>query len=61
MNYINLYKVERVFSHKQNKKVWIVRADLLNTAYCVKTKKLGLEKVKELNDAFNEKRQALKS
>lgn len=53
MSYINLYKVERVYNNKQQKKVWIVSSNLLNTFYIEKTKKLALEKAKELNDKFN--------
>lgn len=55
MTYINLYKVKRVFSHKQNKKVWLFVSDILNTSYISKTKKLTLDKAKDLNDHFNMK------
>ena len=60
MSTIILYKVERVFSHKQNKKVWLVKADMLNTCYYAKTKKLAVEKATELNASFNQKCKALK-
>ena len=60
MSTIILYKVERVFSHKQNKKVWLVKADMLNTCYYAKTKKLAVEKAEELNASFNQKCKALK-
>lgn len=60
MSTIILYKVERVFSHKQNRKAWLVKADMLNTCYYTKTKKLALEKANELNASFNQKCEALK-
>lgn len=60
MSTIILYKVERVFSHKQNKKVWLVKSDILNTCYYANTKKLAVEKATELNASFNQKCKALK-
>lgn len=60
MSTIILYKVERVFSHKQNKKVWLVKADMLNTFYYANTKKVAVEKAEELNASFNKRCEALK-
>lgn len=53
MNYIKLWKVERVFSNKANKPVWKVSAKVLCTYYTLPTKKQAELKAKILNDKFN--------
>lgn len=53
MNYVKLWKVERVFSNKANKQVWKVSSNVLRTYYTLPTKKEAELKAKILNDKFN--------